>query len=318
MTTCRNPSHTALAGRLQSFVGRPTGPPYRARDAVNQPMIRHWCDAIGDANPIYTDAEAAGTTRHGGVVAPPAMLQAWTMRGLGQDPPPSDYLIEQVFSLLDDAGFTSVVATNCEQDYVRYLRPGDHLTVSGIIESVSDEKKTALGSGHFVTWIDTYRTDGGEVVGKMRFRVLKFRPATPPAPTELRPRPAISEDTRFFWEGVGRGELLIQRCAACGELRHPPRPMCPRCRSLEWTTRKASGRARVHSYVIPHHPPLAAFPDPYVVALVDLEEGTRLVTNLVDVEPSEVRIGMEVELCITRVDDKLVLPLFRPAAPPPE
>src|SRR5262249_32509312 len=100
-------------------------------------------------------------------------------------------------------------------DYVRPLRLGDHLTVSGIVESISDEKRTALGAGHFVTWVDTYRTDDGEVVGTMRFRVLKFRPpaAAPPEaapPTqaqpapERRPRPAISDDTRFFWEGVER------------------------------------------------------------------------------------------------------------------
>src|SRR5215470_942925 len=205
---------TSLAERLQAFVGRPTAPPFRARDAVNEPMIRHWCDAVGDANPIYTDPAAAAASRHGGIVAPPAMLQAWTMRGLGVEPPPSgDYLVGQVMALLDDAGFTSVVATNSEQQYARYLRPGDHLTVSGVIESISDEKRTGLGAGHFVTWLDTYRTDDGEVVGTMRFRVLKFRPAAvtpapePPAAEApaRRPRPAISDDTRFFWDGVARG-----------------------------------------------------------------------------------------------------------------
>lgn len=309
-----------LVGRLQDFVGRPVGPPHRARDPVNQPMIRHWCDAVGDANPVYTDPAAAAASRHGGIIAPPAMLQAWTMRGLDRTPgPPGEYAIGRLFALLDEAGFTSVVATNCDQEYARPLRVGDHLTVSGVIGAVSDEKRTALGAGHFVTWVDTYRTDDGEVVGTMRFRVLKFRPAAvveERAPTEARerrPRPAISDDTRFFWEGVERGELLIQRCAACGELRHPPRPMCPRCRSLDWDTVRASGRGIVHSYVVPHHPRLPAFPERYVVALVDLEEGTRLVTNLVGVAPEDVRIGMAVELECTKVDDELVLPLFRPA-----
>lgn len=304
---------TSLAERLQAFVGQPTARPFRARDAVNQPMIRHWCDAVGDANPAYTDPEAAAASRHGGIVAPPAMLQAWTMRGLGVDPPPpGDHVVGQVMALLDEAGFTSVVASDCQQQYVRYVRPGDHLTVSGVIESISEEKRTALGQGHFVTWLDTFCTDGGEAVGTMRFRVLKFRPPAPPP--ERRPRPAINDDNRFFWEGVERGELLIQRCGSCGGLRHPPRPMCPRCRSLEWDTPRASGRGRVHSYVIPHYPPLPAFPEPYVVALVDLEEGTRLVTNLIGVAPSEVRIGMAVELSITKVDDELALPMFRPAS----
>jgi uncharacterized protein len=312
---------TTLDERLQAFVGRPVGPPHRARDPVNQPMIRHWCDAVGDANPAYTDPRAAAASRHGGIIAPPAMLQAWTMRGLDRTPgPPGEYVIGTVFGLLDEAGFTSVVATNSDQEYVRPLRPGDHLTVSGVIEAISDEKRTGLGAGHFVTWVDTYRTDDGEVVGSMRFRVLKFRPSAATAPNaesapspERRPRPAISDDTRFFWEGVERGELLIQRCAACGELRHPPRPMCPCCRSLDWGTVRATGRGTVHSYAVPHHPRLPAFPDRYVVALVELEEGTRLVTNLVGVSPDDVRIGMAVELECTKVDDELVLPLFRPA-----
>ena len=311
---------SSLDQRLQGFVGRSTAPPLRARDPVNQPMIRHWCDAVGDANPVYTDPAAAAASRHGGVIAPPAMLQVWTMRGLDRrSPPQGEYLIGQLFAALDEAGFTSVVATNCEQEYARPLRPGDHLTVTGVIESVSAEKRTGLGAGHFVTWLDTYRTDDGEVVGTMRFRVLKFRPPAPepasqPQPAR-RPRPSVSDDTRFFWEGVERGELLIQRCRSCGELRHPPGPMCPRCRSLDWDAVRASGRGTVHSYVVPHHPRLPAFPDRYVVALVDLEEGTRLVTNLVDVPPEHVRIGMAVELACTKVDDELVLPLFRPARP---
>jgi uncharacterized protein len=313
----------ALTERLQAFVGRPPGPPFRARDPVNQPMIRHWCDAIGDANPVYTDPAAAAASRHGGIVAPPAMLQVWTMHGLRRRAaPPEQDVIGQVFALLDEAGFTSIVATNCEQEYARYLRPGDHLTVNGVIESISDEKRTALGAGHFVTWLDTFRTDEGETAGTMRFRVLKFRPdpaapdaAAPGAEPEpaRRPRPVVNDDNRFFWEGVERGELLIQRCSACGKLRHPPRPMCPSCRSLEWDAARASGRGTVHSYVVPHHPRLPAFPEPYVVALIDLEEGTRLVSNLVGVAPADVRIGMPVALRVSRPDGEQALPLFEAA-----
>ncbi|MFY9615768.1 MAG: Zn-ribbon domain-containing OB-fold protein, partial [Candidatus Dormiibacterota bacterium] len=154
----------------------------------------------------------------------------------------------------------------------------------------------------------------------MLFRVLKFKPSMAPpskAPAvegkPRRPRPAINADNRFFWEGVDQGQLLIQRCAACGALRHPPRPMCPKCRSLEWDTVAASGRGTVHSFVVPHHPPLPMVPQPYVVVLVDLEEGTRLVSNLVDVAPEDVRIGMPVEVAFTAVDEELTLPLFRPA-----
>src|SRR5687768_11359510 len=124
-----------MALDLERFVGAQGGPPFTARDAVNEAMIRHWCDAVGDANPIYTDPEAAASSRHGGIVAPPTMLQAWTMRGLNPPPrkpgPQSELMAE-----LDAAGFTSVVATNCDQEYERYLRPGDVLTATEVIESV--------------------------------------------------------------------------------------------------------------------------------------------------------------------------------------
>jgi hypothetical protein len=315
------PAAGGIMARLLPFVGRPATPPFRAHDAVNEPMIRHFCDAIEDHNPLYTNPEAAAASSHGGIVAPPAMLQVWTMRGLHPvEPPPDEDVIGQIFAVLDDAGFTSIVATNSEQEYPRYLRPGDHVTRTSVIEQITDEKKTGLGAGHFIDFRDEFRTDDGELVGKMLFRVLKFKPSMAPPPKipavegkPRRPRPAINADNRFFWEGVDQGQLLIQRCAACGALRHPPRPMCPKCRSLEWDTVMASGRGTVHSFVVPHHPPLPMFPQPYVVVLVDLEEGTRLVSNLVDVAPGDVKIGMPVEVAFTAVDDDLILPLFRPA-----
>jgi uncharacterized OB-fold protein len=126
--------------------------------------------------------------------------------------------------------------------------------------------------------------------------------------------PTITPDTQFFWDGVAAHRLLIQRCAACGALRHPPRPMCPECHSLEWDTIEASGRGTVYSAVIPHHPPLPWFPEPYVVAIVDLEEGTRLVTNIVGAAPESVTIGMAVTVRFEHFDDGLVLPLFGPEA----
>jgi uncharacterized OB-fold protein len=124
--------------------------------------------------------------------------------------------------------------------------------------------------------------------------------------------PSMTQDTQFFWDGVKAHRLLIQRCDGCGILRHPPRPMCPHCHSLEWGTTEASGRGTVFSFVIPHHPPLPWFPDPYVVALVELEEGARLVTNLVGVAPADVSIGMAVRVRFEAFDDGLVLPLFAP------
>src|SRR5947208_14004567 len=103
----------ALLDKLRGLVGRPSGPPFRAWDAVNQAMIRHWCDAVGDTNPIYTDPEAAAASVHGQIVAPPTMLQAWTMKGLVPPPPAGGGGADELYRLLDGAGFTSVVATNC-------------------------------------------------------------------------------------------------------------------------------------------------------------------------------------------------------------
>ncbi|MFN8626434.1 MAG: bifunctional MaoC family dehydratase N-terminal/OB-fold nucleic acid binding domain-containing protein [Candidatus Binatia bacterium] len=310
---------TALLARLQAYVGGPAKPASVARDAVNQAMIRHWCDALGDHNPVYTDPAVAGRSVHGGIVAPPTMMHAWILPGLAPEPTEGDKLVE-LFGLLDAAGFTSVVAVNCEQEYTRYLRLGDVLSQSSAIEEVTAEKKTGLGTGHFVTYVTTFRDQQGAVVGTMRFRVLKFRPAaraaaTAAAPAKVpRPRPTLSYDNEFYWSGVKRHELLIQRCVSCQQLRHPPRPMCPHCQSLQWDTVKASGRGTVHSFVVFHYPAFPGFEIPYVAAVIDLAEGTRVVTNLIKVDPQAVRVGMAVELEFVAVDDELTLPQFRPAA----
>ena len=92
--------------------------------------------------------------------------------------------------------------------------------------------------------------------------------------------PVTDADNRFFWEGVREGRLLIQRCTSCGALRQPPGPMCPHCQSLSWEAVEASGRGTIYSWVVSRHP---TEPDaePRTVVLVDLEEGVRLVSNLV-------------------------------------
>jgi acyl dehydratase len=175
-----------LITRLKRFEGQAVDEPTRARDPVNLPMIRHWCDALDDCNPVYTDRDFARRSIHGGIVAPPTMLQAWTMRGLRPParPPAAPGPQARLFELLDAAGFTSVVATDCSQEYRRYLRPGDELSVTMQIESVSPEKQTALGPGHFVTQRLVYRDQAGEEVAVMRFRMLKFRPRAQAEPSQ--------------------------------------------------------------------------------------------------------------------------------------
>jgi uncharacterized OB-fold protein len=128
--------------------------------------------------------------------------------------------------------------------------------------------------------------------------------------------PSTTRDTQFFWDGVQAHQLLIQRCAGCQALRHPPRPMCPQCNSLAWDTIESTGRGRVHSFVIPRHPPFPWMEQPYVVALVALEEGTRLVANLCGIAPEAVTIGMPVQVCFETFDEGLVLPQFRPREDP--
>ena len=125
-----------------------------------------------------------------------------------------------------------------------------------------------------------------------------------------RPRPGINPDNQFFWEGTHEGKLLIQRCQACGTLRHPPGAMCPQ--SLEWDTLEASGRGVVYSFVVAHHPPIPPFEYPNPIALVELEEGTRFVCNLVGIAADEVRIGMPVEVEFLEIDENWTIPQFRP------
>lgn len=302
-----------LGSRLRAFEGRPAGPPTTARDPVNEAMIRHWCDAMGDANPIYTDPARAARSIHGGIVAPPTMLQAWNMPGLGPRPAGGGAMGE-LSALLDAGGFTSVVATNCEQRYERYLRPGDRLVEETVIESVSDRKRTALGEGYFITTRRTYHDADGDPVATMRFRLLRFRPQAgavsdaEPAPW---PRPAVNDDNAFFWEGTQARELRIQRCAACGRLRHPPTPSCPLCGSMARDFVVAQGTGTVFSYVVHHHPPIPPLPLPFVVAVVELPEGTRVVGNVIDVDPEEVAVGLPVEVVFVEVDRDLVLPQWR-------
>ncbi|MFG3266882.1 MULTISPECIES: bifunctional MaoC family dehydratase N-terminal/OB-fold nucleic acid binding domain-containing protein [Streptomyces] len=297
-------ARNALEARLKAYEGRPATTAGSGRDPVNAPMIRHWCEAIGDTNPAYTGPDA---------IAPPTMLQAWTMAGLGGRAGRAP-AYEELLALLDEAGCTAVVATDCEQDYVRPLRPGDEITFDTVIESVSGRKTTKLGTGYFVTTRTVVRV-AGEPAGVHRFRVLKYAPAhREPEPEERRPRPVINRDNAGFWEGVRSHRLLIQRCTACGTLRFPWLPGCASCGAQEWDTVQACGEGTVYSYVVMHHPPFPAFSPPFAVGLIELAEGVRIVSDVVGVPYDKVRIGMPVRLEFRRYDEELVLPVFQGVA----
>jgi uncharacterized protein len=109
-----------------------------------------------------------------------------------------------------------------------------------------------------------------------------------------RPDPLVTEDSEVFWLAADDSRLVAQRCSACGALRHPPRPMCPHCHSLDFEPQELSGRGTVYSFAVLHHPQNPAFEYPVLAALIDLEEGVRLMSNLRGMDPSEVRIGMPV------------------------
>lgn len=115
--------------------------------------------------------------------------------------------------------------------------------------------------------------------------------------TALKPRPTppVTADTKFWWDGIAERKLLIQRCLRCKKLRHPPGPMCAKCHSLEWDTIESKGRGQIYSFVTFHHPPIPPFEYPNVIVLVELAEGTRVVSNLPGIAAEDVGIGQPVQ-----------------------
>ncbi|MER5941248.1 OB-fold domain-containing protein [Streptomyces sp. NPDC001928] len=331
--------------QLKAYEGRHAAVARAGRDPVNAPMIRHWCEAMGDTNPAYEGPDA---------IAPPTMLQAWTMGGLSGQPGRA-HAYDELLGLLDEAGYTSVVATDCEQEYLRPLRPGDEITFDSVIESVSERKTTKLGTGYFVTTrMDIHA--GPDLAGTHRFRILKYAPVRRPGqqpdrrqkpaqhkpaqqkPAEqkpgeqkpgeqkpgeqkpgeqkrrqspARPRPVVNRDNAGFWDGVQQHRLLLQRCTGCGTLRHPWLPGCNACGDPDWDTVEASGEGTVYSYVVMHHPPFPAFDPPYAVGLIELSEGVRMIGNVLGVPYDKVRIGLPVRLEFQEYDEELVLPVWR-------
>ena len=315
-------SHDWVMAEAERIKALGESAPRTGRDPVNQPMVNNWVEAMGDLNPVYVDpaaaAEVHGAAARGGTVAPPAMAQVWTMYGLDPARDPADPLYATM-AMLDEAGFTSVIATNCEQTYDRYLLPGEEVRVTNRLESVVGPKTTALGEGYFATTRNTWYV-GEERVASMLFRVLKFKPKDQESARVAEPaetatpqvlRPQMNRDTEFFWEGTRKGELRVQKCGSCGALRHPPGPACPQCGALEPTYVVASGRGAIHSYVVHRHPPVPGRQLPILIVLVDLAEGVRMVGELLDAEPDEVTIGAPVEVAMLPVDDDLTIPAWR-------
>jgi hypothetical protein len=273
--------------------------PRAARDPVNRATINNWVEAIGDRNPIYVDEAAARAVGHPGIVAPPAMIQVWTMFGLGGERPKDDPM-GPIMKLLDDAGYIGVVATNCEQTYHRYLQPGEQVSITSETGDLVGPKQTALGEGYFVNQHIIWRV-GDEDVAEMDWRILKFKPResseASSVPADLDPdammRPSSSRDTAFFWEGVKAHELRIQRLAD-GSLQHPPVPAVWQDKTAPIDYVVAAGSGTVFSFVVHHAPKVPGRTLPFVIALVELDEGVRMLGELRSVDPATVKIGTPV------------------------
>ena len=129
------------------------------------------------------------------------------------------------------------------------------------------------------------------------------------------PKPGVDWETRAYWEGCGRHELILQRCRSCGTLQHRPRALCVSCLSDEIEHFPASGRGTVYSFTATHQNQAPGFREalPYVLAYVELEEGVRLLTNIVGCSPEDVRIGLPVEVEYAQLEGDIAVPRFHPS-----
>lgn len=303
----------AFLAELKAFEGLEIGDPQPGPDPVNTPMVRHLVEVLGDTNPIYVDEELAAASIHGGLVAPPTMLQAWVMTGIEGPAREGDGPYIRLTNLLFSRGFTSVVATNCDQTYVRYLRPGDRLTMRTVIDSISEEKTTGLGTGHFVTTRQDYYDAAGELVGSMLFRIIRFRPRAKAPKRPNRPEPSITHDNEWWFTALSEGRLLAQRCADCGRTRFPPGPMCPSCHSLGWEEAALADTGVIHSFVVTHFPQIPSFEYPLPIVLVDIATAdgaatVRMVMNTADTDHADIVIGAPVRIDIRQADANGMLP----------
>jgi len=313
----------AFEKKIYAFIGRENGPPKKGHDLVNQPMIRHWVEIMGDESPVYTDSEAAKNSSKGGMIAPPSMLQVWSMEGYSMAGDSLQDVQHDLHNVFDAHGYIGVLGTNTSTEFYRDLKPGDQVTAHTIIDSISEQKATARGIGYFIETVTCFTDQDGEDVGKQVFRVLKFVPAdtatdaestdddTPAAPTRIAsPR---GHDNGWWWNAVDQGKLLIQRCKSCQTLRHPPRPMCGECQSTEWDSIESSMDGEVFSFTTLHYPKVPGYTYPLCCAVITLGEGTRIVSNIVGIDHRDVSIGMKVKGKIEQVDEKTILPQFYPA-----
>jgi len=130
----------------------------------------------------------------------------------------------------------------------------------------------------------------------------------------LRPAPVLTEDNVEFWDNASAHRLTAQRCGRCERMRHPPRPMCPHCNSLDVALVELSGNGSVYSFSLLHHPQHPSFEYPVVAVLIELDEGIRMVSNLVGIDPHDVQVGRRVAVEFEPTAGDMAVPVFRPTS----
>lgn len=157
---------------------------HEGHDEVSASDIRHWCEVMQDANPLYTDEEYAKSSKYGGTIAPPTMVQTWSLdpmkealdRFVRMDPPFKEDPHNQLFGIIDDEGYDGVVATSQTQEYLLPVRPGDMISCQIAVGPVSEyDHYTRMGVGRYALMIYTFKNQRDEVVCRATFKVLKYR-----------------------------------------------------------------------------------------------------------------------------------------------
>jgi uncharacterized protein len=128
----------------------------------------------------------------------------------------------------------------------------------------------------------------------------------------IRPAPVLTDDNEGFWAAAAEHRFVVQRCRTCAAWHHPPRPMCPDCRSVDLAMAPVTGKGTVYSYSLLHHPQHPAFSYPVIAVLVDLDEGPRVLSNLVGVRPEDVEIGLPVQVTFATAAEGTAVPVFEP------
>jgi len=304
----------SLLEQIQPLLNQRHGP-YNSFNPVSRTQVWQWCSAMGDENPLYQAGDK--------VIAPPTMMQMWSMRDVNGNyaEGSSEGALYRVLNILEEHGYSGVMAVTYDQSFHRYLNEGDQVHHYSTIISVSDEKTTAVGKGFFVTEHAQYYDQHEACFAEANITYFQYQPAKKmgasrpvDGPTKIqRVEPIENYDSEHYWQGLREGKLLIQRCSDCQILRHPPQPMCEHCQSTHWNTIESSGKGSIYTYTVMHYPEIPPFDYPNTIVLVELDEGVRLVSQLEDCKPDQISIGMAVTMHIKEVQPGMSLPIFTAA-----